>query len=473
MKNRIYLFLLLFSIAVYQTPAFASHGWIAFFETSLKGKFIDAKTAKPLEGVVLVAAYRIRVMGFGHGGTDTVDYKEAISNTKGEFHLFPHVFFYPWPLTLGGETSYFIAYKPGYKFYESTKAQLENNKIIRLEPIPSSYYPRYEALEKAKGSYQYTVDYRKTKLLKETVKEEEKIIRKLDRYPSGVIFKGFTDEDEDLSIPENIAVDKNYIYIGDAGMRRRLIRLTHNGSWVDSYNMEVRGVASGGGDIALALIKDGILWATFSNCIVQYANGQQSMSISDVNCKKGSNLNHTELYHRVQVDKNNDLHFITTAGKLPPGFYIIDREGSSKSNYVPDDRNIRFMDVALDNNYNSYATFNKFNEYIRSKESGGILKLNRYSVPIKWAFLENVQERYINIAVDGNNKIYVSLKDTLKIFDSDLNLLSSIDLKDIAIGEIGITAIAVSKDATRIYVIDSIYNRILAYDLKNKRWVSK
>lgn len=481
MNKKTLFIITLFLLSFFNTETLASHGWLVYSERSLKGKIINAVTKEPIEGAVLVAAYSIRICGplfVPTCGNDVVDIQETLSDKNGEFKVPFNIFFHPWPFTLGGEDTYFIVFKPGYKFLWSDKEKLRKEKTVLMEPVPSTYYPRYEALERAKGSYQYWVDWQKTKLLKQIVTAEEKQLRLLERYPDGVIFKGFTDEKEFLINPYDIAVYKDYIYIGDGGGQMRIVKLRDNGEWVTDFKVWIKGSNSGGA-IALALTGEGKLWVMAGECLKEYTNIQLSLYERDILCQS-RNLYFSNFRHRFKVNKSNNIYVVAIPGTydaqvFPNGFYIISKDSELLSKYIPKD--IGFVDVAIDSEDNSYIVFRAVS--FQNKPSVGIVKFNGNAEPVKRLYVEDIKaedigEGFLNITINDNKKIlYLSFKDFFNIYDTDLNLIESIDMKNPALDEIGITAITIDKDGNYLYAIDSQYNRIIKYDLKNRRLVVK
>lgn len=480
----------LLTLVFYSDHAFASHGWITFLEGSFAGRFIDAKTAQPIEGVVIVAAYQIGIIGPVEGRTEIISYKEDISNIKGEFYLSPHVFFYPSPFT-SGEKSYFIAYKPGYKFYQSSKDDLDKNNTIKLEPVPSTFYPRYEALERARGSYQHWVDWQKTTLLKKIVLAEESQLMQLEKYPAGVISNSLPDGIS-LTLPQDIAIYDRYIFVADGGLSHRIIRLNFNGDWVST-----NGVGSQG-DFDFSIQKDGFLWVTSGNELNKYdadqdkainrrpkfimLGGKYKVYIDDDSfmgfVEEQIQLNHvmrsksdakkkqverkidTFHFHRFKIDKQNNFHFIA---QYPTGLYLINKMGDIIAKHT----GRGYSTIALDSDDNSYVA----NLSEMTKFNANMMPL--ISVNIEAAENEIKREGFISISIDRSDTVYLSLKDSIRIYDKDLNLKKIITLKNEALGEIAVKAIAVDEGARHLYLIDSIYNRVLAYDLSNDSWVSK
>lgn len=446
--------------------------------SSLENKFVDSKTGEPIDGVIVVRSWTKQHATPAGSISEFKSYKEKISDQKGNVYFYPkvipYIFINPVTFFFGDifsivEENPVIAYHPGYKFFESKKDGLRKNRIIQLESLPYTYYPRYEVLEDVKG--QHEVDWQITSLLKETINNEEKHIRLLDRYPDGVIFKGFTDEKEYLIGAYDIAVDRDYIYIGDGGFPMRLVKITNNGEWIIDSKIWVRG-SNSGGNIGVGLTKDGRLWVTARECLKEFITIERTyLQTTDLNCSnpKNENLYSTNYYHRFHIDKNNNLHLITIEGKLPAGLYIIDKDGNVISKYIPTDKDMRLNDVVTNSAGNSYVTFTVFNYTISNKRSGGIAKFDKYAEPVKWLYLDNIRERFINIAIDKNEKVYLSLKDSFNVYDSDLNLMNSIDLKHPELGELEIIAIDVDKEGKYLYVIDSEYQRIIKYDLINRK----
>lgn len=60
--------------------------WILYYETSFKGRVIDAATKKPLEGVVIVANYKKQMMGL-EANTHDVDSRSTVTDKNGEFYI--------------------------------------------------------------------------------------------------------------------------------------------------------------------------------------------------------------------------------------------------------------------------------------------------------------------------------------------------------------------------------------------------
>lgn len=110
--------LIAFVIAILlSSESLASSGWLIYYERAFKGKVIDAKTKEPIEGAVVVAIYHVRLFGpilpiFS--GSEMADVQETITDSQGNFFIPSNFFFYPWPTTLGGETTTFVIFKPGY-----------------------------------------------------------------------------------------------------------------------------------------------------------------------------------------------------------------------------------------------------------------------------------------------------------------------------------------------------------------------
>lgn len=255
----------------------------------------------------------------------------------------------------------------------------------------------------------------------------------------------------------------------------RVVKITNNGEWIGALKVWVGGTNSGGA-IGVGLNKDGRLWVTARECLKEFTVMERMLSEGpDLNCydQRGYYPNEilyfTNYYHRFQINKSNNLYFIAIKGKMPQGLYIINKEGKIISKYILNDMGLN--DIATDSAGNSYVAFIKHT--ISGKSSGGIVKLNENAEPVKWLYLDDVRERHINIAIDGNDKVYLSLKDFFNVYDSDLNLIESNDFKNLTLGEIGIISIDVDKEGDYLYAIDSQYNRIIKYDLKDRRLFAK
>lgn len=99
------------------SESLASSGWLIFYEKAFEGRVVNLDTKEPIEGAVVVAIYHVRMFGpilpiFS--GSEIADIQETLTDSHGFFFIPSNIFFYPWPTTLGGETTVFIIFKPGY-----------------------------------------------------------------------------------------------------------------------------------------------------------------------------------------------------------------------------------------------------------------------------------------------------------------------------------------------------------------------
>lgn len=462
-------------------PSYASHGWLVYFEGSFSGRVVDAETKKPIEGAVALAEYYIHLCGIFFiptCGTDYITFNETTTGADGRFLIYPRIIFYPWPFTLGGSESEIIIYKQGYKVYKARRNKLIAEDEIALEPVLSTYYPRKEELHKAQAVY--GVDLRDTKLYNAVIQKEENDLKKMERYPNGVIFYGLVDEWKRLDNPQDIAVDKNFIYVGDRGLRTKLKLFTLNGDWV--RDMDVCNSGSGY-PITIETMLNGELWAATDGHLVKYqVNSGAYIGYEQSDCL-GAKLKFSKYDTRFKVDnegffryvniKRNDYAYASTRN----GFFVADKEGTIQNEYKPE--NELFRDVVTDAEDYSYVTFIDYEIGKRggiSQKGIGILKINKNAELEKKILLNvvnDVHARSVNIAIDNKDRLYLAYNSTINVYDKELNYIETIQIKTSAIGEVAISGIISDSDGEYLYMIEAKYNRIIKYDLKNKRLVEK
>lgn len=461
----------------------ASHGWLLYFERQFDGRVFDAVTKEPIEGAVVVAQYNITLCGplfIPTCGSDAYGFKESRTKKDGSFFIFPRLFVHPWPFALGGRESNLIIYKPGYKFFEARASNLPDDNAIALEPVPQVYYPRYEEKKKAGGVY--GIDLRETTLLKDIIAKEEAALRlkSIDSYPDGVIFHAFA-ESGVMSMPYDIAVDKKYIYVGDGSAK--VLHLSTNGRLEKMQNF-VRGGLISRGVIAIALKEEDRLWAVNSDCLKEFSSNKDGdYGGMEVHCF------HTKgdfpfRLRRFKLNKDGGIYATIdsphgyTADARP--FLVLDVDG--KVLYRNEEE--LFYDVALDVDGNAYVTFDR-HRYNTADVSGmGVKKFNKKYEMVKGLEFKdpvvrgkdanvNLWDRNLFIAADGNGIVYLFLRNTIYRYDKDLNYIDSMEMKSPLLGKMDIVAVAVDVEGNFLYALDNQYQRILKYDLRNKKLARK
>src|SRR3989338_4377022 len=85
-------------IAIFSVRDAFAWRWILYYETSFKGRVIDAETKKPLEGVMITANYRKQMMGI-EANTHDVGSQSTVTDKNGEFYIPSYTtFMAPWYL---------------------------------------------------------------------------------------------------------------------------------------------------------------------------------------------------------------------------------------------------------------------------------------------------------------------------------------------------------------------------------------
>ncbi|HDL14951.1 MAG TPA: hypothetical protein ENH28_02155 [Euryarchaeota archaeon] len=203
-KRTLILFILIFSFSFIDS-AIAGSGWIIYREGAFKGIVIDSETKEPIEGVVVVAIYRIREYSFVESGTAAVDAKEVLTDKNGEFYISPHIYFSLYPVA-SGETTEFIIYKPGYRAFD--KAQLTFGNPLSIFAIGPSTIGYMELGKKTVNGHTIEFGSKKTKT-----------------YPEGLMFSGEGCKKRIDSIKQSTPFMIDYIFLPLEGARDKIKKL--------------------------------------------------------------------------------------------------------------------------------------------------------------------------------------------------------------------------------------------------------
>jgi len=84
--------------------------YLFYFDSTYKGKVIDAETKEPIQGAVVVAAYKERSLDW----YQIMDVKETLTDENGEFEIPFYFKFKPWHVLRWQGRTEFIIWKPGY-----------------------------------------------------------------------------------------------------------------------------------------------------------------------------------------------------------------------------------------------------------------------------------------------------------------------------------------------------------------------
>lgn len=430
-RKAVSVFIALLLTFLLSEPSYASHGWLVYFEWTFSGTVVDAETKKPIEGAVALAEYYIHLCGIFFiptCGNDYITFNETTIDADGRFLIYPRVIFYPWPFTLGGDEGEIIIYKPGYKVYKAGRNKLMAADEIALEPVPSTYYPRKEELQKANAVY--GVDLSDTKLYNAVIKKEENDLKKLERYPEGVIFYGLVDERRHLDNPQDIAVDEKFIYVGDRGPQTTIKLFTTNGDWV--RDMRICDWYSGR-PIAIETMPNGELWVATDGHLVRHqttSGGYINYESSDC---LGAKLKFSEYETRFKVDNEGFFRYVNikrddySYASKQNGFFVADKEGAIRNEYRPE--NELFRDIVTDAEGNSYVTFINYetDKWGGISQKGiGILKINKNAELVKKILLNVVTDVYarsVNIAIDNKDRFYLAYNSTINVYDKELNYM--------------------------------------------------
>jgi len=96
--------------------------WILFYDKPLKGYVVDAETKQPIDGVIVVAMWRLsQFLSQGFGGYAKVI--EVKTDKEGNFKIPFWITFKPWKFNsaMHDLAPEIVIYKPGYKVYSSHK----------------------------------------------------------------------------------------------------------------------------------------------------------------------------------------------------------------------------------------------------------------------------------------------------------------------------------------------------------------
>lgn len=89
-----------------------SHAWLIYHKPGFKGRFIDAETKEPIEGVVVVAVYQKTLVAGFEPITSPFAVRETVTDKDGVF-VIPSYTTLTNPLAISSFVE-FVVYKPGY-----------------------------------------------------------------------------------------------------------------------------------------------------------------------------------------------------------------------------------------------------------------------------------------------------------------------------------------------------------------------
>ena len=102
--------------------------WLLYHDSPIEGQVVDAESNDPLENVIVVGMWELqKIYGQAFGGFANIDVKTT--DKEGKFKISEWTSYKPW--NLGSIVIYtapvIAVYKPGYKFYWSTKYTREGD----------------------------------------------------------------------------------------------------------------------------------------------------------------------------------------------------------------------------------------------------------------------------------------------------------------------------------------------------------
>jgi len=415
------------------------------FADGKAGHITDARTGKPLEGVVVIRTWVNYAVPFSHSAS-FLAFDETLSDKDGKYYFpFKVSPFLSMSFINESEEMPLLFYKPSYGFTSNSvfMAVSTTTPDVALTRVPESYFSRLEEVESAKKLNWY-VNYDKTKLLKKVIAAEESFIRGMPKSTTGIFYMGslnnpinsiFTDTNDNLVIIED---------------RVEPCLLAKDGTPLDTqHNASI----STHREITKRIAEN-------------YPHGTDNVSIINLG-------QHYILLHAASLDVVNAEGKLVCNYTVPnKGLSFEDKNSGNILLTVPQEQ-IKFADISNDKKGDFYIGYPVGEGY------SGVLKTDKHCKPIfnqRVDLYRDTNREEINkdlhdlkskgFAVTRMGHIIIASSNSIYIFSQDLKLIHIEYLNDREFGTVDITRILSDREGENLFILDKQYSRILKYNLR-------